>query len=59
MIGPLECSWCAVRRSWFSRLRCRAGLCSRCHEKACCEAGIYLQSGGPPFLFGSRRGVSE
>lgn len=54
-----ECIWCGVRRSWRSRWRPFCGHCTACHERAHGEAGIYLQSGGPPFPQQSRLGMKE
>lgn len=52
------CKWCSVRRSWRSLLRL-CGMCGDCHRSACQEAGIYLQSGGPPWPYGYREGEHE
>jgi hypothetical protein len=54
-----ECVWCGARLGWRSRLRLFCGHCRVCCTRAHHEAGIYLQSGGPPFPQGSRRGQSE
>lgn len=52
------CEWCSIKRSWRSRwMLC--GYCRRCHEHACNEAGIYLQSGGPDVTQGGRLGLRE
>lgn len=57
MTGRL-CNWCKIKRGWRSRWRL-CGFCRSCHGRACCEAGIYLQSGGPEFAHGSRKGFTE
>jgi hypothetical protein len=49
-----ECRWCAVRLRWW-----QIGFCDLCHAPFTGDAGIYLQSGGPPVSQGSRKGQTQ
>lgn len=48
-LGSDRCSWCARPLRWWQYTHCRACLL---HMR---DAGIYLQSGGPPCPQGARR----
>jgi hypothetical protein len=55
------CNWCLARLNRRSLLRrlFGCGMCTKCHDRAHNEAGLYLQSGGPPFPQASRLGLPE